>query len=351
MSMSDDVSTSNNNDVTDELISHAQNSNSLPNLNDEPSIQFSMAKLVSQPFPTFNITLPYPNIKIVCEFYTSWHHSSMYTSNDTDCSANLKLFDDGNYKFTPTENMINVPYISHLHFYWNISVDDISNITFGAELLDIKKNHTDQITLQNYIGYLNKFNFVSIQGNKQNKVLIEWTRMNYLIRDWTNYLGFPNHHIPLRIAKSTTPTPTLSHFNQTEVLIYPYGSRDEYFEIVETEKRFETVLSNIGPLGGAISLLLGAYAVLFGGSLLDPWGIFQKCCCKYKPRSKRKLLKNLSMIPLIEKNQLHYGNSKDPDLISLITRFNSLEIILREYVINTDFLNELETEKIDIESN
>nr|CAG8609100.1 11822_t:CDS:2 [Entrophospora candida] len=31
--MSDDVSTSNNNDVTDELISHAQNSNSLPNLN------------------------------------------------------------------------------------------------------------------------------------------------------------------------------------------------------------------------------------------------------------------------------------------------------------------------------
>ena len=57
------------------------------------------------------------------------------------------------------------------------------------------------------------------------------------------------------------------------------------------------------------------------------------------------------MIPLIEKNQLHYGKSKDPDLISLITRFNSLETILREYVINTDFLDELEIEKIDIESN
>ncbi|CAJ0748078.1 12367_t:CDS:2, partial [Entrophospora sp. SA101] len=90
------------------------------------------------------------------------------------------------------------------------------------------------------------------------------------------------------------------------------------------------VLSNVGPLGGTISILLGIYAIY------------------------------LVMIPLTEKTHLHYERSKDPniseiedpniseikkDLASLTTRFHSLETILREYVINSDFLDELVTEE------
>ncbi|CAJ0638017.1 12160_t:CDS:2 [Entrophospora sp. SA101] len=222
-----------------------------------------------------------------------------------NCSTSFKLVDrEGSryYKFTPINN-------SRLLFlHWNHTGNGISVITFGGELDDIRDNYPGQTNLQNYIDFLQS-NRVIIQENKENDFFIEWTRRKYLIRDWTNYLGFPNHHVSLHIAEPI-------------------------------------VLSNIGPLGGAISLLLGIYAILFGGSLLNPWGIFQNHCCKYKSRSKRKLLKNLSVIPLTEKNQLYYEKSKDLDIISL--RFNSLETILREYIINADFLDELETEKIDI---
>nr|CAG8446896.1 2845_t:CDS:10 [Entrophospora candida] len=326
--------------MTTKVIFNGQTDNFLNDQNDiedEPSIQYSTVKLDSQQqlFPSFKIIVK-SNITINCKLQT-WNEKN-------DCSANFEFFDykhNEYYKFTPTEDMIDDgpdKYYRYLFLYW----DNTSNLTlieFGGELDDIRNNYPDQINLQNYIGYLNS-NYMPIQENL-NGFDIKWTRRNYLIRDWTNYLGFPNHYVSLRIAEPILSTYTTSYKNQTTIAISPHGYVDEYFETVETEKRFETVLSNIGSLGGAISLLLGVYAILFGGSLLSPWGIFQNYCCKYKPRSKRKLLNNLPVIPLTEKNPLQYENSEDPNIISIITRFNSLETILREYVINSDFLDEL----------
>ncbi|CAJ0845190.1 8840_t:CDS:2, partial [Entrophospora sp. SA101] len=294
---------------------------------DKPSIQYSTVKIDSQQLLPSFIIFPPLHVAIYCKFHI--------LNVENDCSANLKPFGDGTYKFTPTEDMINDGSdnnVGMLSLSWsNSSEYDRLYIEFGEELVDIRNNYPDQINLQNYIDYL------------KNVVYIKWTRRNYLIRDWTNYLGFPTHYVSLRIAEPIASVSTTTPYeNQTTVNIVPYGYlTGAYFETVETEKRFETVLSNIGSLGGAISLLLGIYAILFGGSLLSPWGIFQNYCCKYKPRSKRKLLNNLPVIPLTEKNQLQYENSEDPNIISIITRFNSLETVLREYVINSDFLDEL----------
>ncbi|CAJ0746107.1 1464_t:CDS:2, partial [Entrophospora sp. SA101] len=338
---------------------------------DEPSIQYTTTKLDSQrPLPAFSFGMVDQNVTIHCATVMPINDDDVHTKRE-NCSTSFKLVDrEGSryYKFTPINN-------SRLLFlHWNHTGNGISVITFGGELDDIRDNYPGQTNLQNYIDFLQS-NRVIIQENKENDFFIEWTRRKYLIRDWTNYLGFPNHHVSLHIAEPIVSSnykfrfqlydlfkvlkyiviqpfliskahTTSSYENQTTVYIIPYGYTNNYFETVETEKRFETVLSNIGPLGGAISLLLGIYAILFGGSLLNPWGIFQNHCCKYKSRSKRKLLKNLSVIPLTEKNQLYYEKSKDLDIISL--RFNSLETILREYIINADFLDELETEKIDI---
>ncbi|CAJ0754045.1 2349_t:CDS:10, partial [Entrophospora sp. SA101] len=284
----------------------------------KPSIQYSTVKLDSQPFPVLNITLP-SHVTIDCKFYTKDDDTLTFLA---DFSANLELFNDGSYKFTPTENMINSSGL--LLLSWNnIPGNGISVIGFCEELVDIKNNYPGQANLQNYIDYL-QYNFVYIQENKK----------NYLIRDWTNYLGFPNHHISLRIPEPIASAPIVG-YNRTTVSIVPYGYTNRYFETVETEKRFETVLSNVGPLGGTISILLGIYAIYL-------------------------LLKNLPVIPLTEKTHLHYERSKDPniseiedpniseikkDLASLTTRFHSLETILREYVINSDFLDELETGK------
>ncbi|CAJ0859254.1 13296_t:CDS:10 [Entrophospora sp. SA101] len=303
--------------ILDDAVFADENDN-INNEIDEPSIQYSTVKLDSQPFPVLNITLP-SHVTIDCKFYTKDDDTLTFLA---DFSANLELFNDGSYKFTPTENMINSSGL--LLLSWNnIPGNGISVIGFCEELVDIKNNYPGQANLQNYIDYL-QYNFVYIQENKK----------NYLIRDWTNYLGFPNHHISLRIPEPIASAPIVG-YNRTTVSIVPYGYTNRYFETVETEKRFETVLSNVGPLGGTISILLGIYAIYL-------------------------LLKNLPVIPLTEKTHLHYERSKDPniseiedpniseikkDLASLTTRFHSLETILREYVINSDFLDELETGK------
>ncbi|CAJ0829863.1 7611_t:CDS:2, partial [Entrophospora sp. SA101] len=290
-------------------------------IRDEPSIQYTTVDLDSQQLlPVLNIEVA-SNAIIYCDFMND------ETDDLGNCSTNLELVayeSYRNYKFTPTNNSY-----SWLFLTWNnTSGNTFSNITFGGELDDIKDKYPDQTNLQKYITYLQTNNILYIREKKRNAIYIKWTRREYLIRDWTNYLGFPNRHVSLRIPQAMAETPSTSYYeNQTTVAISPYGDANGHFETVETEKRSETVLGNIGPLGGAISLLLGIYTILFGGSLLSPWGIFQTYCCKYKTRSKRKLLKNLSVIPLTEKNQLHFEKSKDPDLITL--RFNSLEIVLK----------------------
>nr|CAG8499247.1 11792_t:CDS:10 [Entrophospora candida] len=311
---------------------------------DDPSIQYSTTKLDSQqPLPAFRFGMFVQNVTIDCATFMPINDDGGdFHFKKENCSNFELVFDSGSfryYKFTPTNNS------SALILDWNYTGNATSTIVFdGGELDDIRDNYPGQTNLQKYISYLHS-NRVSIQENKKNYFSIKWTRRKYLIRDWTNYLGFPNRYVSLHIAEPIILTPRTSYYeNQTTVYISQYDDfADNPFETVETEKRSETVLNNIGPLGGAISLLLGIYAILFGGSLLSPWGIFQNYCCKYKSRSKRKLLKNLPVIPLTEKNQLYYEDLK---IISL--RLNSLETILREYIINADFLDELETEKIDI---
>ncbi|CAJ0920329.1 11915_t:CDS:2 [Entrophospora sp. SA101] len=115
-----------------------------------------------------------------------------------DCSANLKLFDNGRYKFTPSENMNADDNWSYMILSWNyIPGHDFNYISF--ELDDIKKKYPDQANLQKYIDYLQDLELV--QGNKSNYFYIKWTRREYLIRDGTNYLDIPNRHIPLCIGE------------------------------------------------------------------------------------------------------------------------------------------------------
>ncbi|CAJ0637619.1 12561_t:CDS:2 [Entrophospora sp. SA101] len=156
-----------------------------------PSIQYSNNKLVSQKFPAFNVT-QFKNITttINCTF--------TLVNTITDCSANLKLFDNGRYKFTPSENMNADDNWSYMILSWNyIPGHDFNYISF--ELDDIKKKYPDQANLQKYIDYLQDLELV--QGNKSNYFYIKWTRREYLIRDGTNYLDIPNRHIPLCIGE------------------------------------------------------------------------------------------------------------------------------------------------------
>ncbi|RIB20127.1 hypothetical protein C2G38_1219268 [Gigaspora rosea] len=231
-----------------------------------------------------------------------------------------------NYEFLPSD-LIN---ITTLFISWFTNGSNEDFISFGQDLTDIGANYPNQITLKNFITDFIADKTFFIKENTQNVITYKQSTREYLFRDWTNYL----------VNDIASPV------NYTQIQIKPHGELDNIRELiletVETEKRHETILGNIGSLGGAISIAVGIYFVLFGGLLCYPWGIIQKCC-NYKSRTKRKFLNNLSIIPLTEKNRLPLFKEKDDTsqkeyINYLISRLHSLEIILEEYGINSDFI-------------
>ncbi|KAF0553043.1 hypothetical protein F8M41_020729 [Gigaspora margarita] len=332
---------------------------------EEPSIEYSYRKLDPLLPPAFRLQVQGNKTLFQCK-YTYKKNNFI---GDGDCTAYLKIretytstteingtiYTNGNvtsYEFVPS-NLINITTL-FITWYTNGSNEDF--ISFGQDLRDIGANYPNQITLMNFINYFLADKTLFIKENTENIITYKPSTREYLFRDWTNYLGFPNYYIKLPLLQVTTSVfdNTVDNVvanNHTTILISPYGKVQgdldmQILETVETEKRHETILGNIGSLGGAISIAAVIHFVLFGGLLCYPWGIIQKCY-NYKSRTKRKFLNNLSIIPLSEKTRLPLFEEKNDTsqkeyINYLISRLHSLETILEEYSINSDFIEKLD---------
>ncbi|CAG8648236.1 10601_t:CDS:2, partial [Funneliformis caledonium] len=130
----------------------------------------------------------------------------------------------------------------------------------------------------------------------------------------------------------------------------------QYFFInVETEQRTRTVFSMFGLVGGAYGIASALYVVLFGTNVIRPWGCVQYSC-GLRNRTQNKLRKELPVIPLINSNpeilNISRENSRE-ELIALLHRVNSLEVFLREYVVDIKYLKELKEDGVtrEVEGN
>ncbi|CAB4418354.1 unnamed protein product [Rhizophagus irregularis] len=135
-----------------------------------------------------------------------------------------------------------------------------------------------------------------------------------------------------------TDTSDLKTPNGATLILSP-TSQDIYYK-EETYHDFGSIISSIG---GFFSSLSGIYVFLFGASKLAPWGflqtsVFNCLCTGYRREFVRKLKNRYEPIPFVS------GRIKN---VTLEERIQSIEKLLEEYYLNTDFLNLLLEDKCE----
>ncbi|CAB5360068.1 unnamed protein product [Rhizophagus irregularis] len=121
----------------------------------------------------------------------------------------------------------------------------------------------------------------------------------------------------------------------------------KYFNTIQIDKelRTHTYLSVLGLIGGAWGLAAAIYTFLFGANILQPWGAVQSHCCGFSRLTQNKLKDSLPIVPFSDdpKTKNHQINS-----LSLaeqnklfLSRLNSLELFLQEYVVDVQYLDRI----------
>ncbi|CAB4418343.1 unnamed protein product [Rhizophagus irregularis] len=135
---------------------------------------------------------------------------------------------------------------------------------------------------------------------------------------------------------------SLNTLNATTLVLMPTSMDINYQE--ESYYDLSSIISNVG---GFFSSLSGFYVLLFGATKLAPWGflqtyVFSCLCTRYQRKLIRKLQIKYEPIPFVS------GRTKN---ITLEERVQSIENILKEYYLDTDFLNLLLTKYNKIDDN
>jgi len=78
--------------------------------------------------------------------------------------------------------------------------------------------------------------------------------------------------------------------------------------------------------------------------LIRPWGCVQSHCCGLSRRTRDKFKNTFSEIPLINSS---LENPSPQDFKELQDRLNTLEIFLKEYVVDVNYLEKIKSNPID----
>ncbi|GES78850.1 galactose oxidase [Rhizophagus clarus] len=161
---------------------------------------------------------------------------------------------------------------------------------------------------------------------------------------WMNNFGIPPTYENISyIASTLTSSPLVDASNDQPSVNIDIKSRGNTVQI-DKEVRTHTYLNGMGLMGGAWGLAVAIYALLFGTDTLRPWGIVQSYCYGFSHLTKRKLKKTLPIIPFHEASS---SNTEDSDLSlaekvkMLQSKIDSLELFLREYVVDVDYLDKI----------
>src|SRR6266498_4967332 len=83
--------------------------------------------------------------------------------------------------------------------------------------------------------------------------------------------------------------------------------------------------------------------------MFRPWGCVQSCCCGLSRRTRDKLKDTFPEIPLIN-SSLEDSSSQDISHVKeLQDRLNTLEVFLKEYIIDVKYLKKLNDRNDDKE--
>ncbi|CAG8626398.1 4465_t:CDS:2 [Paraglomus brasilianum] len=119
----------------------------------------------------------------------------------------------------------------------------------------------------------------------------------------------------------------------------------------ETEKRTYTLLNALALLGGAWSGAIGLYVFLFGSKSLNPWGCVQSYCCCFVRKTRSQLRESFptiqSSVSLMTSSLSDLPTSSNTSFRepTLEQRLDALELLLKEYVIDQTYLENVNGNK------
>ncbi|CAI2166479.1 7593_t:CDS:10 [Funneliformis geosporum] len=331
-----------------------------------PAIKTSEVTVDSLAIPDVLISFDRP-FHIYCTFV--WNINGFYSRNDSEsCMKYItqptyigKLYtgyfslNDQSQYFTPIKtdkecfeslaivvinddpNFINKPSLSSIIPFAIIFDSENNPIKLSDGTLDLSKTNMSQSTIDENELLLN--NVFALADRMFSLVNFTKYIKRSIIPSWISDIGlFFNHKESAYIkAKFIQGVFVAESERLSGIKVKP----DSFINHIETEQITSTYLGMIGVIGGAWGLVVAFYAFLFGASSIHPWGFIQSHCYGIKPKTQSKLRESLSILPLTD-SSLHSTTNE----ISVEERLRSLEILLREYVIDVEYLQRIENSKI-----
>ncbi|CAB4418358.1 unnamed protein product [Rhizophagus irregularis] len=268
---------------------------------------------------------------IMLIFYTYYQFSQFYNSISKSnlIISNLNLDSRINITIRICGSNVNCFY---KYAYSDINEPNKSeNCTMANEApIEYTSNSPDGLEIDKYYPPDNKLNLIYYSKEQSTVVYYSPTIIKRIFSKYAYGLagGKGEEFVNFNIHTGTSDLKTL---NGTTLILSPTSLQNIYYQ----EVAFYDLGLIISNIGGFFSFLSGIYIFLFGASKLAPWGflqtsVFNCLCTGYRREFVRKLKNRYEPIPFVS------GRIKN---VTLEERVQSIEKLLEEYYLNTDFLN------------
>ncbi|CAB4397544.1 unnamed protein product [Rhizophagus irregularis] len=223
--------------------------------------------------------------------------------------------------------------------------------------LNMKNYKEDNNHIKNSILSLTDLNSYHLSSHEYHIVELSRIKRNAAKEYWWNILGIPPKYIYETFINSQLESHPL-----LEALNAPANSYAKLALIMRTwrvpleqEQKAKTLFDAVGQIAGVVGSLSFLYSLLFGtgSNAIQSWGIVQKMkWFGIKKGVKKHINRRYPRMPFIHTsedgdNEISNNNVNDRD--DIIERLDAVERFLKEYVVDADFLAQLE--KLDKESN
>ncbi|CAG8651398.1 10170_t:CDS:10 [Funneliformis caledonium] len=329
--------------------------------NDDPIIADTIIEATEIPIPDMQFQFRYP-FELSCFFIRS---KEMNLDNScTDYFEQLEVSSEDNVYIKHFKNMQNLKYVkpeideNAIRAVSVIAkiVDPNHNSTRSHDLMIFSASDSETIPTPPMSDYdeanLDKMPAIIYFMVKNEWSLIQFTRniREQIIPSFKDHFGFePTYYKQNYLLANSQNIPL--DFEVGEIFASQITLTVQNFLITkETELRHETNFSMLALVGGAWSLAAALYAALFGVDLIRPWGWVQFYCCGVRKKARNKLIKSLPVIPLINNSERPQPpTSRDisrDEHAALQRRVDALEVFLREYVVDVNYLEAVRVVKI-----
>ncbi|CAG8734465.1 2992_t:CDS:2, partial [Funneliformis caledonium] len=320
-------------------------------INSVPALQISDEETNEIPFPDMGFYAMFP-FNIECQFdkFDNYDNEIDKIEIDESCNNFLvqpQMIDDGYFGYFLNNNNLNFTRINNQMIEIHLLANTSDNESISFSLVDSENNplkfkdgNVDLEPIKNFIQIRelianNEYeivkNQVSLVGLTRNKRKIIHPKFSGILGVRPSYKTQPR--IISTIQSISIPVePSTNYFSRIELTVKSFRMQ------VETEQRTRTLLGVFGLVGGAWGLASALYATSFGVDTIRPWGCLQYYC-GLRHRTHNKFKKTIPVLPLINtSSSMTELDSYASDFKELRDRLISLEIFLKEYVVDIKFL-------------